>query len=155
MFSKTVLSLFNCLVPMVKNDQSQSKIAKNLWILPSVVHNIIKRFRESGAISCTGQEIQRWMSVTLDPWDNCIKNWHNSVMSITLWAQEHFGKPLWDDSSLMHPLLELKTLRKLYIINIQKFCQLLLVHLILYLILSHFVLIKFYNLLLPPPTQLK
>ena len=44
------------IVQQFKNNVSQREIAKNLVISPSTVHNIIKRYRESGEISaCRGQ----------------------------------------------------------------------------------------------------
>ena len=36
---------------MFKNNVSQRKIGRDLDILPSTVHSIIKRFKESGGIS--------------------------------------------------------------------------------------------------------
>ncbi len=41
---------------MFKNNVPQRKIGRDLDISPSTVHNIIKRFKESGGISvCKGQ----------------------------------------------------------------------------------------------------
>ena len=39
------------IIEMFKNNVSQRKIGRDLDILPSTVHNIIKRFKESGGIS--------------------------------------------------------------------------------------------------------
>ena len=39
------------IIKMFKNNVSQRKIGRDLDILPSTVHNIIKRFKESGGIS--------------------------------------------------------------------------------------------------------
>ncbi len=52
------------IVEYFKNNVPQSQIAKALQILASTVHNIIKRFRETGEISvCKGQGPQ----MTLHP----------------------------------------------------------------------------------------
>ncbi len=78
---------------------------KSLWIKESAkyinvnvnVHNIIKRFRETGEISeCKGQG----RSNLLDARGlralrrHCITHRHDSVIDITKWAQEYFQKPL-------------------------------------------------------------
>ncbi len=73
------------------------QIAKALQNSSSKVHNIIKRFRETGEISvhkgqgrrplldaCGLQALRR----------HCITHWHDSVIDITKWAQEYFQKPL-------------------------------------------------------------
>ena len=39
------------IVSQFKEDASRRKIAKNLGLSPSTVHNIVKRFRKSGEIS--------------------------------------------------------------------------------------------------------
>ena len=39
------------IIEMFKNKVSQRKMGRDLDILPSTVHNIIKRFKESGGIS--------------------------------------------------------------------------------------------------------
>ena len=39
------------IIEMFKNNVSQRKIGRDLDISPSTVHNIIKRFKESGGIS--------------------------------------------------------------------------------------------------------
>ncbi len=80
-----------------KNNVPQRPIAKTLQITSSTVHNIIKRFRETGEISvrkgqgrrplldACGLRALRW---------HCITHWHDSVIDITKWAQEYFQKPL-------------------------------------------------------------
>uniref|UniRef100_A0AAR2J834 Transposase Tc1-like domain-containing protein n=1 Tax=Pygocentrus nattereri TaxID=42514 RepID=A0AAR2J834_PYGNA len=85
------------IVQQVKNNVSQSAIAGNLGISSSTVHNIIKRFRESGEISASKRQGRK---PTLNARDlrslrrHCIKNRHHSVKDIPTWAQEHFRKPL-------------------------------------------------------------
>ncbi len=65
-----------------KNNVPQRQIAKALHISSSTVHNIIKRFRETGDISvCKGQ-------------GRIPCHRHDSVIDITKWAQEYFQKPL-------------------------------------------------------------
>uniref|UniRef100_A0AAR2K5X1 Transposase Tc1-like domain-containing protein n=1 Tax=Pygocentrus nattereri TaxID=42514 RepID=A0AAR2K5X1_PYGNA len=71
----------------------------------STVHNIIKRFRESGEISSSKRQGRK---PTLNARElrslrrHCIKNQHHSVTDITTWVQEHFRKPLahlrWTDA---------------------------------------------------------
>ncbi len=80
-----------------KNNVPQRQIAKALQISSSTVHNIIKRFRETGEISV--RKGQGWRPL-LDAcglralrW-HCITHWHDSVIDITKWAQEYFQKPL-------------------------------------------------------------
>ncbi len=82
------------IVEYFKNNVLQCQIAKALQISSSTVHNIIKRFRETGEISvCKGQG----RSPLLDAHGlrslrrNCITH---SVIDITKWAQEYFQKPL-------------------------------------------------------------
>ncbi|KAF0030334.1 hypothetical protein F2P81_017065 [Scophthalmus maximus] len=85
------------IVQQFKNNVSQCTIARNLGISSSTVHNIIKRFRESGEISARKRQGRK---PTLSYGDlrslrrHCIKNRHHSVKDITTWAQEHFRKPL-------------------------------------------------------------
>ncbi len=40
------------IIEMFKNNVPQRKIGRDLDISPSTVHNIIKRFKESGGIQC-------------------------------------------------------------------------------------------------------
>ncbi len=70
---------------------------RDLEISPSTVHNMIKRFKESGGISvCKGQG----RKPKLNNRDlrslrrHCIKNRHSSISDITTWAQDYLGKPL-------------------------------------------------------------
>ena len=76
---------------------SQRKIGRDLDILPSTVHNIIKRFKESGGISvrkgqgCKPKLNNRDLRSLRR---HCIKNRHSSISDITTWAQDYFGKPL-------------------------------------------------------------
>ncbi len=63
----------------------------------STVHNIIKRFRETGEISVhKGQGRRPLLDArglrTLRR--HCLTYWHDSVIDITKWAQEYFRKPL-------------------------------------------------------------
>ncbi len=45
------MTLNERIVKLFKNKISQCKIAKNLGLSPSTIHNIVKQFRESGEIS--------------------------------------------------------------------------------------------------------
>ncbi len=85
------------IIEMFKNNVPQRKMGRDLDISPSTVHNIIKRFKESGGISvCKGQG----RKPKLNNRDlrslrrHCIKNRHSSISDITTWAQDYFGKPL-------------------------------------------------------------
>ncbi len=85
------------IVEYLENNVPQCQIAKALQISSSTMHNIIKRFRETGEISvCKGQG-QRPL---LDARGlralrrHCITHQHDSVIDITKWAQEYFQKPL-------------------------------------------------------------
>ncbi len=75
----------------------QRQIAKALLISSSTVHNIIKRFRETGEISVRKGQGRRPL---LDACGlralrrHCITHRHDSVIDITKWAQEYFQKPL-------------------------------------------------------------
>ncbi len=85
------------IVEYFKNNVPQRQIAKALQILSSTVHNIIKRFRETGEISVRKGQGQRPL---LDAWGlralrrHCITHRHDTVIDITKWAQEYFQKPL-------------------------------------------------------------
>ena len=85
------------IVEQFKNNVHQRTIARNLGISSSTVHNIIKRFRESGEITACKRQDRK---PTLNARDlrslrrHCIKNRHQCVKDITTWAQEHFRKPL-------------------------------------------------------------
>ncbi len=80
-----------------KNNVPQRQIAKALQISSSTVHNIIKRFRETGEISVRKGQGRRPL---LDACGlralrrHCITHQHDSVIDITKWAQEYFQKPL-------------------------------------------------------------
>jgi len=82
---------------IVENNVSQCKIAKALQISSSTVHNIIKRFRETGEISVHKGQGRRTL---LDARgfqalrQNCITRRHDCVNDITKWAQKYFQKPL-------------------------------------------------------------
>ncbi len=85
------------IVKYFKNNIPQRRITKALQISSSTVHNIIKRFRETGQMSIRmgqgrrplldahGFQALRWY---------CITHRHDSVIEITQWAQEYFQKPL-------------------------------------------------------------
>ncbi len=85
------------IVEYFKNNVPQHQIAKALQILSSTVHNIIKRFRETGEISVHKGQGRRTL---LDARGlralrrHCITHRHDSVIDITKWAQEYFQKSL-------------------------------------------------------------
>ncbi len=85
------------IVEYFKNNVPQRQIAKALQISSSTVHNIIKRFRETGEISV--RKGQGWRPL-LDACGlralrrHCITHLHDFVIDITKWAQEYFQKPL-------------------------------------------------------------
>ncbi len=85
------------IIEMFKNNVPQRKIGRDLDISPSTVHNIIKRFKESGGISvrkgqgCKPKLNNRDLQSLRR---HCIKNHHSSISDITTWAQDYFGKPL-------------------------------------------------------------
>ncbi|KAG2462527.1 TCB1 transposase, partial [Polypterus senegalus] len=76
---------------------TQRKIAKTLHLSSSTVHNIIRRFRESGTISVLKGQGRKTI---LDARDlralkrHCTTNRNATVKEITEWAQEYFQKPL-------------------------------------------------------------
>ncbi len=82
---------------LIKNKVPQHQIAKALQISSFTVHNIIKRFRETGEISVRKGQGRRPL---LDARGlralrrHCITHRHDSVIDITKWAQEYFQKPL-------------------------------------------------------------
>ena len=85
------------IVEQFKNNISQSKIARNLGISTSTVHNIIKRFRESGEITAGKRHARKPRLNDRDLRSlrrHCLKNRHECVKDITKWAQENFRKPL-------------------------------------------------------------
>ncbi len=85
------------IVEYFKNNVPQCQIAKALPISSSTVHNIIKRFRETGEISVRKGQGRRPL---LDARGlralrrHYITHRHDSVIDITKWAQEYFQKPL-------------------------------------------------------------
>ncbi len=82
---------------MFKNNVPQRKIGRDLDISPSTVHNIIKRFKESGGISVRKGQGRKPKLNNRDLRSlrrHCIKNRHSSISDITTWAQDYFGKPL-------------------------------------------------------------
>ncbi len=85
------------IVEYFKNNVPQRQIAKALQISSSTVHNIIKRFRETGEISVRKGQGRRPL---LDARGlralrrHCITHQHDSAIDITKWAQEYFQKPL-------------------------------------------------------------
>ncbi len=85
------------IVEQYQKGVSQRKIAKNLKLSSSTVHNIIQRFRESGTISVRKGQGRKTI---LDARDlralgrHCITYRNATVMEITTWAQEYFQKTL-------------------------------------------------------------
>ncbi len=85
------------IIEMFKNNVPQRKIGRDLDISPSTVHNIIKRFKESGGISVRKGQGRKPKLNNRDLRSlrrHCIKNHHSSISDITTWAQDYFGKPL-------------------------------------------------------------
>ncbi len=85
------------IVEYFKNNVPQRQIAKALQMSSSTVHNIIRRFRETGEISVVKGQDQRPFLECCDLRAlrrHCITHWHDSVIDITKWAQEYFQKPL-------------------------------------------------------------
>ncbi len=85
------------IVEYFKNNVPQCQIAKTLQISSSTVHNIIKRFRETGEISVRKGQGRRPLLDARGLWTlrwHCITHRHDSVIDITKWAQEYFQKPL-------------------------------------------------------------
>ncbi len=85
------------IIKMFKNNVPQRKIGRDLDISPSTVHNIIKRFKESGGISVRKGQGRKPKLNNRDLRSlrrHCIKNRHSSISDITTWAQDYFGKPL-------------------------------------------------------------
>ncbi len=85
------------IIEMFKNNVPQRKMGRDLDISPSTVHNIIKRFKESGGISVRKGQGHKPKLNNRDLRSlrrHCIKNRHSSISDITTWAQDYFGKPL-------------------------------------------------------------
>ncbi|MBN3294693.1 TCB1 transposase, partial [Polypterus senegalus] len=85
------------IVEQYQKGVTQRKIAKTLHLSSSTVHNIIRRFRESGTISVRKGQGRKTI---LDARDlralkrHCTTNRNATVKEITEWAQEYFQKPL-------------------------------------------------------------
>ncbi len=85
------------IIEMFKNNVPQRKIGRDLDISPSTVHNIIKRFKESGGISVRKGQGRKPKLNNRDLRSlrrHYINNRHSSISDITTWAQDYFGKPL-------------------------------------------------------------
>ncbi len=85
------------IVEHFKNNVPRCHIAKALQISSSTVHNIIKRFRETGVIFVRKRQGRRPLLDARSFWalrQHCITRYHDSVIDITKWAQEYFQKPL-------------------------------------------------------------
>ncbi|KAI4878399.1 hypothetical protein NFI96_006325 [Prochilodus magdalenae] len=80
-----------------QNDVTQCKIAKTFKLSSSTVHNIIKRFRESGTIAVRKGQGGKTL---MDARDlralkrHCTSNRNATVKEKTEWAQEYFQKAL-------------------------------------------------------------
>uniref|UniRef100_A0A8C1ZAB2 Tc1-like transposase DDE domain-containing protein n=1 Tax=Cyprinus carpio TaxID=7962 RepID=A0A8C1ZAB2_CYPCA len=89
--------LWQKIVEQYQKGVSQRKIAKSLKLSSSTVHNIIRRFRESGTISVRKGQGRKTI---LDARDlralrrHCITYRNATVMEITTWAQEYFQETL-------------------------------------------------------------
>ena len=86
------------IVSQFKDDVSPRKITKSLGLSPSTVHNIVKRYRESGEISV--RKGQGWKP-RLNVYDHpaldrryCLRNHQAIMMDIATWAREYLGKSL-------------------------------------------------------------
>ena len=85
------------IVQQYQNGVTQRKIAKTFKLSSSTVHNIIKRFRESGTIAVRKGQGRKTL---LDARDlralkrHCTSNRNATVKEITEWAQEYFQKAL-------------------------------------------------------------
>ncbi len=85
------------IVEYYKNNIPQCQIAKALQISSSTLHNIIKRFRETGEISVRKGQGRRPLLYARGLRAlrrHCITHRHDSVIDITKWAQEYIQKPL-------------------------------------------------------------
>src|SRR4029434_7121580 len=115
------------IIKMFKNNVSQRKIGRDLDILPSMVHIIIKRFKESGGISVRKGQGHKPKLNNRDLRSlrqHCINNGHSSISNEFTWAQDYFGKPLSSTTicSYIHKC-QLKLLcakRKPYVNRVQK-----------------------------------
>ncbi len=75
-------------------EYNQCQIAKALQISSSTVHNIIKRFRETGEISVRKGQGRRHLLDACGLRPSNDTHQHDSVIDITKWAQDYFQKPL-------------------------------------------------------------
>ncbi len=74
------------IIEMFKNNVPQRKIGRDLDISPSTVHNIIKRFKESGGISVRKGQGRKPKLNNRDLRSlrrHCIKNPHSSISDFT------------------------------------------------------------------------
>lgn len=85
------------IVSQFKRNISQRKIAENLGLSTSTVHNIVKRFREFRDISVRKGQGRKPLLNARDLRAlrrHCLRNRHATVTIIATWAREYFGKPL-------------------------------------------------------------
>ncbi len=80
------------IVEYFKNNVPQHQIAKALQISSFTVHNVIKRFRETGEISVRKGQGRRPLldAHGLRALRRHCTHRHDSVIDITKWAQEYF-----------------------------------------------------------------
>ncbi|KAI2649974.1 Transposable element Tc1 transposase [Labeo rohita] len=102
-------------------------MGRGLPVCQQILHNIIKRFKESGGISVRKGQGRKPKLNNRDLRSlrrHCIKNRHSSIRDITTWAQDYFGKPL--SSTTIHSYIhkcQLKLYcakRKPYVNSVQK-----------------------------------
>ena len=89
--------LHEIIVSQFKDNVSQRKISNNLGLSLSTVHNIVKRFRESGEILVHKGQGQKPLLNEHVHWAlrrYCLRNRHATMMDIVTWAWEYFGKSL-------------------------------------------------------------
>ncbi len=120
------------IVEYFKNNIPQYQIEKTLQISSSTMHNLIKRFKESGEISV--RMGQGWKPLLVARGfqvfrRHCITHRHDSVIDIAKWAQEYFQKPLLVNT-IRHTIcrcqLKLyRAKRKPYVNMVQKHCHVL------------------------------
>lgn len=105
MFYHNILTILSQSLAQCKIS-SQCNTAKNLTLLPSIVHNTVKGFRDSGEISvCKGQGQKPLLNVC-DLTALSMRNSHATMMNIATRVWEYIGK-------LLHP----ETLRRKPYIN--------------------------------------
>ncbi len=111
------------IVEYFKNNVPQCQIAKALQISSSTVHDIIKRFRETGVISmCNGQGRRPLLDARglRALRRHCINHRHDSVIDITKWAQKYFQEPLSVNTICRCQLKLYHAKRKPYVNMVQK-----------------------------------